>query len=368
MGTRGLLIFLTLCLGLVSIYSRSVFDDMNDLKEKTNFGKNFPRQGLLLLCWLLGQGKIDQNGKLHLNFNPAENPFGFHKYQNYELTFPDMSNTNFEYFSLGNLFLKKAKKQLPSYIIGNIGTSRDHPQYNTDRVVIRIQKDNPTVVDELYITQHAGDFSQGSAYVKELTHVISKQLLKEIVELCNPDGDGGNRKHDEKDPDHQRFQHILGMFPNDPHLHLFLYQAGYDVDVDHITEHAKSNSPASSKHSESSSINLKLRATPNGQAKIVWEGIPDEMLTGKIKIGIYKDEYEDHPLEEYPVNGRTNGEINTDLTPSPGLQLRLLLLKPITIFETVYEGPKFDDDSIAFEPVQESYSFFSFSNLFSIVF
>ncbi|MCJ8749283.1 hypothetical protein PDJAM_G00174590, partial [Pangasius djambal] len=82
MGPRGLLFWLALCLVLVRIYSIYVLETMEDLNKLTNFGKHFPQQGLALLCWLLSQGKFDQNGKLRLNFNPAEEPYGFHEYKN----------------------------------------------------------------------------------------------------------------------------------------------------------------------------------------------------------------------------------------------------------------------------------------------
>lgn len=81
---------------------------MKDLKEHTDFGKHYPRQGLALLCLLLGEGKIDQNGKLRLNFNPKKRTYGFHKYENRYSTLPDLSNTDLEYFILGNLCHKKS--------------------------------------------------------------------------------------------------------------------------------------------------------------------------------------------------------------------------------------------------------------------
>lgn len=205
----------------------------------------------------------------------------------------------------------------------------------------------------MYITQHAEDRNRGSAYVKELTHMIGKQLLEEIKERCPPEEDGSNRNLNKHyDTDHNR--------PNN------------------VNEHTKSNCPArskpskSKKHTKSNNINLKLRSTPNGQVRIVWDGIIVEMLKWEMKIGIYKDEDEDNTLVEYPLNGRAHGEIDTHLALNCGL--RLCLLKPITIFETVYESSECDyieskrDRTVPWEAGDVSYSFFTFRNLFSLVF
>lgn len=368
MGPKGLLFCLVLSLVLVSIYSIDIFENMKDLKEKTYFGKYFPRQGLLLLCWLFSQGKIDQNGKLRLNFNPAKNPFGFHQYNNYDLTFPDVSNTNFQYFSLGNLFKQKAK-HLPGYIIGKICKSNKHPQVNIDRVIIRIDSQNPMVVDEVYITQHHGDKSKGSDYVKELTHKIGQELLKEIEELCRPDRDDSDPKRDKEDPDNQRLQKIRTMYPDNAHLHQFLYSAGYDAGND-ISEHSNCNSQAQSTHSKSDTINLQLISTPDRRVSIVWDGIPDEMLKMEVKIGVYMAEDEDEPLLVYPLDGRPNGEIHTPLALNRGFQLRLI--KPITTFETVHKSPESEDSEIEMDDTVpdkrvEATPSFTFSKLVSLV-
>ncbi|MCI4395092.1 hypothetical protein PGIGA_G00176410 [Pangasianodon gigas] len=368
MGPRGLLFWLALCLVLVRIYSINVLETMEDLKKITNFGKHFPQQGLVLLCWLLSQGKFDQNGKLRLNFNPAEERFGIHEYRNDQLTFPSLSNTDFLYFTLGNL--KIPNNQLPNYITRIFSNSRGHPKRNVDRVMIQIQKNDPTVVDKVYITQHSEN--KGSDYDEDLTYLIGKELLKKILELCRPDGDSSNQKHDDNDhqPDHQRFQQIQSMFQKAPYLHEFLYLAGYNP-PNNVNQRGKYNCPAKYEHSELENIKLELRSKLNGQARIVWEGIPVEMLKKEMKIGIYNDEDEDNPLVEYSLNGRAYGEIDTHLALNRGLHLRLL--KPMTIFETVYESPGFDDSEIekdhtvARETVEKSHPFFTFNNLFSLV-
>ncbi|KAK2865541.1 hypothetical protein Q7C36_001597 [Tachysurus vachellii] len=352
MGTRGLLFCFVLCLVLFRIYSINVLENMKDLKEKTDFGKQYPRQGLELLCWLLSQGKIDQNGKLRLNFNPAENVFSFHMYKNYEHSLPDLSNTDFQYFSLGNLI---KGKDLPHYITKVFCNEKNHPKSNIDRVLITIRKKVPTVVDEVFITQHHEDRKQGSAYVKDLTYKIGKELLKEIAELCQDDEDSRDRNPDQNDPDYERFLKIQQLFPNTPHLHLFLYQAGYNPD-NNVKKHGTSKSP-----DKSDKLKLELRSSPNGQVRIVWDWIPKEMMEREMKISIYKGKDEDKPLVEYPLNGRLCGEIDTHLITNPDLELRL---QPITNFETFENNERESDYTV---PKAVEVSFFTFSSLFSLV-
>ncbi|TSN95698.1 hypothetical protein Baya_9812 [Bagarius yarrelli] len=166
MGIQKLIFCLVLCLALGRI-SGKVLESLEDLKEQTDFGKQNPRQGLELLCWLLNQAEVDQNGNLRLNVNPAEGHFSFHQYKNYEdkktqkRVFPDLSNSKFLYFSLGSLGYYNACNELPEYFKKIFQNSQKHPQRNLNRIVIRVCKDDPRLVDEVFITQHFEDRNQG---------------------------------------------------------------------------------------------------------------------------------------------------------------------------------------------------------------
>ncbi|KAI5630446.1 hypothetical protein C0J50_7608 [Silurus asotus] len=326
MGTGRLLFCFALSLGLISIYCTTptsaidVIDNLNDLKNKTNFDEY-----LSTLCWLLSLGKIDQNGKLRLNINPTDKHLGIHQFKNFEKTFPNLFNTNFEYYTFGNVI--KALKSLPSYIIRKICNSQISSKNNLHRIVIQIDKDFPNVVVKVYVTQHYKDKNKGSSYDPKFTFEISIKLLKEIEEICL------------SIQEQQTFQRKLGKLQNHPHVHWLVYIVECNTD-NNVKEHTKSNSQASSKHSQLDKLNLELQSTPNGQARIVWDGIPDEMLSKELKVGVYGGEDEDDPLVEHPLNGRANGVIDTDLDLRCGLQLRLLV--PVTIFESVYESPEFD--------------------------
>ncbi|XP_053335484.1 uncharacterized protein LOC128508276 [Clarias gariepinus] len=386
MGTRGLTLCLTLSLVLASVCCIKDLESLNDLMDKIKqTAEGFPRiEGIMLLCTIYRNSKIDQNGRLRLNADPTD--LTCHPYENYEGTFPDLKNTNFGYYSFGNL--RDAKNILPPCFYKRITKQRNNPQNNIDRIVIRVKKNIRTLVDEVYITQHAVDRNLGSNYVQQLTYRISEKLFNEIKELClNIEDEYCQEEEDEdkdKDKDRDKIKtrsqsRIHESASNSQTSSKHSTSANVNNADNNANKHANLNSQA-----KSANIKLKLRSTWSGKVRIVWDGIPDEMLRNKIKICVYKSKDEEIPLVEYAIDGRAHGEIDTDLDLNPGLQLRLL--KPITVYETVYESPEFDGSkseihhsapssfftfiSLVLWPFRSLFSlvFFILSNLFSLVY
>ncbi|XP_062865252.1 uncharacterized protein LOC134327104 [Trichomycterus rosablanca] len=331
MGTRRLCCLLVFLL-IASVYSFHILNSIKDLSA-VKFGKTFPRHGLLLLYWLVCEGTLDNNGNLHLNFNPGEGHFGFHLYKNYDNVFPNLVNTNYAYYTVGNLNPKMENPQLPDYVTEDF-KNYWHRQNNIDRIVIKVQKNNPAIVYEIYITQHSEDRNRGSDYDGSLTYKISEDLLREIAEYCI---ETEEKKKDKEDPIDQRFARIQQKFQNYPLLQAFLYQTGYDNKNEFKQCYKRYHS---NRNLQLHDLLLELKSTADGIARIIWSGIPADMLETEMKIGIYKDENEEKPINEYPLNGRASGEIVTSLKLYRGLQLRLMKL---AIFESIYESAEYDN-------------------------
>uniref|UniRef100_A0A3B1IPH3 Uncharacterized LOC111195172 n=1 Tax=Astyanax mexicanus TaxID=7994 RepID=A0A3B1IPH3_ASTMX len=215
-GEKGLLIGFILFLTLSGIYTFDILENMQDLRDRTDFGKAFPRHGLKILLWLICQGEIDQNGVLQLNFNPAKNVFGIHRYLDREGVFPVLDNLPKKYYTVGSIGPLNVREHFPDYVTEDYCNSWGHSLRNVDRIVIRVQDDNPSRVDEVYVTQHFRDKNLGSHYDPGNTFKISSNLLREIQKFCPHIYQTSNQNHKKDQND-----------SNNPGLVEFLNEVGY---------------------------------------------------------------------------------------------------------------------------------------------
>ncbi|KAJ8336750.1 hypothetical protein SKAU_G00379700 [Synaphobranchus kaupii] len=187
---RFLWIFL-LALSLVSVSGRpeDTLRKIKDLGEK-DFGHNFPRHGLNLLYWFSHEYiTFDNNDNMQPAKDPKDGAFGFHYYGNKEHVLPSLDNNRkFAYYIVGNLFDDRKLPQnerLPYYVSDEFKSSKNldsRDQNNKDRILVR--RTPYGSIDQVYITQHY-DFNtnHGSAYDRENTYAVGKELLKAIRNL-----------------------------------------------------------------------------------------------------------------------------------------------------------------------------------------
>uniref|UniRef100_A0A3B1IY01 Uncharacterized protein n=1 Tax=Astyanax mexicanus TaxID=7994 RepID=A0A3B1IY01_ASTMX len=336
-STGALLCCFTLCLVLSSVTSINNLNNIRDLKN-TQFGRQYPRHGLLLLHWFANNIEIDNNNNIQcVNFNPAQGDYGFHFYGNYELNqnrgalprCPDDS----AYYAFGNLG-SQSSENLPHYVTQDYDNEERNPLRNIDRLVIRVPRNNPQRVEQVYVTQHYRDRTQGSGYDPENTYRVSTSLLQQMQNLIN---------------EHNNEQQLGNLYRSESGLSPLLTETGYDRNY-RITQFRGSLFCSKSKSKTNRfprsvvpqpqcetprDIKLEVKSTSKGYARISWSEIPESLVEDN-KIGLYKD---DQLQTDYYLNGKTFGTEDTSTYLNSGLQVKLLTTKN----EVIWTGPEFND-------------------------
>ncbi|XP_049328628.1 uncharacterized protein LOC125787864 [Astyanax mexicanus] len=340
MKTGALLCCFTLCLVLSSVTSINNLTKIQDL-QNTQFGRQYPRHGLLLLHWFANNIEIDNNNVNLLHQNPNRGDFGFHRYRNYEIdqnsgrsTFPQCPSLS-TYYSVGNINNVEVRSMFPSYVTRDYHTSPNNPLRNIDRLVIRVQNNNPRRVEEVYITQHYRDRNRGSGYDPENTYRVSTSLLQQIQNLANQDNNA---------------QQLNNLYRSESGLSPFLTETGYDrnyrilqFSLSQFCSNSKSKTYRFPRSVDPNlqcetprDIKLEVKSTSKGYARISWSEIPESLVEDN-KIGLYKD---DRLLTDYSLNGKTFGTEDTSTYLNSGLQVKLLTSDKN---EVIWTGPKFND-------------------------
>lgn len=369
MEMRGQLCGFLFYLIVTSTAAIETLKDIKDLKSTRTALREFPRHGLMLLHWFANNVEVDSSGEMQLHFDPGQGSYGLHCYKDIVPGVPFDSSESL-FYSLGDLDRGSAR-MLPFYVTYDFHHSTESPRKNLDRVLIRVQKSNPTKIEKVYITEYHKDDSQGSNYDPDWTYEISPQLLIQIQEL------GTDLKCDSSDPrlnfsqceflnHQQKAAKVLTIYPNIPGLEWFLTLAGYDIDSRFdIFSRASSfaTNPTSNPNANCSrpsvGINdvmgnkakLEVKSTSGGYAKITWSGIPENVARTKVQIGLYKGRTNTKPLKDYPLNGRTYGSIDTSVPLNPGLQVQLVqsektsyyIFFTTTYYTAVWKGPELDE-------------------------
>ncbi|XP_055761475.1 uncharacterized protein LOC129838500 [Salvelinus fontinalis] len=147
--------------------------------NSSGFGRPWPRHGLYLLHWFSHNYVIfDNNGDLRAQYNPQEELFGFHHFDNrlecdgnrYQL----LPNQNIPYYEVGNLN-KPGAGDLPLYVRQNY--KKHHDDNNMDRIIISLHPD--LVLDKVYVTQH----KDVRTFDRQNTYRISRGLVRLIRNL-----------------------------------------------------------------------------------------------------------------------------------------------------------------------------------------
>lgn len=153
------LLLSTLLLSVVLVSALRTLNSAEEL-QKTGFGLVPPHHGLKLLKWYV-KTCVDNHRKSQCDILKGE--FGFHLYHNYEKILPKVRSQG-NYFSVGNLKLKKAK-ELPIDVKMNY--TSNNLQSNIDRVVVEYNPEK-NFIKSIYISEH---------YKKNRTYMIGKRLV-----------------------------------------------------------------------------------------------------------------------------------------------------------------------------------------------
>lgn len=278
------------------------------------FGNSFPRHGHMLLHYITNSLDIDQNHRIRPRFLPWRGDLGFHRYNNYENIFPSINNPNAgAYYAVGNLNPNTyiGASQLPPYVTDNYyryNTYNDRDR-NRDRIVIRMRL-NAQVVEGMYITQH---LPNSNLYDPDQSFSVSVTLLREIQLMSE------NRVNS---------------------LSTFLYESGYVVNsrafsarcilppnqwgfTEATAESAEAELKtkwSADKHKECFEIQLQVRTTSNGYARLKWDNIPVNLLGVGTKLQLYSDKL----FREITIDQDSYGFYDSNQYLNPRLQVRLL--------------------------------------------
>lgn len=331
--------------------------DIEDLKNTTTSMKEFPRHGLMLLHWFANSVEVGSSGEMRLGFDPGLGSYGTDCSRDTDRSVP-LDSAERLHYSLGDLDRGSAR-MLPFYVTHDFHHSLESPQKNVDRVLIQVQKNNPTKIEKVYLTEYHKNHSQGSRHDLEWTYEISAKLLTQIQALgtdivCDPDDPRLDFGLCEFLNQQQKAAKVLMIYPKTPGLEWFLTLAGYNVDsrfdVFSQASFCAMNQTGGPSDVMQSKVKLEVKSTSEGYAKVTWSGIPENVARMNLKIGLYKGRTGTDPLREYPLNGRTYGSIDTSVPLNPGLQVQLLQSEHVpyyfffrtTYYTTIWKGPELD--------------------------
>lgn len=303
---------------------------------------------------------------MQLHFDPAQGGYGLQCSKETDQKAAFGSSESFNYYSLGDLD-HRSSRMLPFYVTHDFYHSIDSPQTNVDRVLLQVQKNNPTKIEKVYVTEYHKNLSCHP----ECTYEISAKLLTQIQTL-NTDiiCDANDPRLDFSLCEFLNYQQkaakVLTIYPKAPGLEWFLTLAGYNIDlrydvfsqasfcaINQTGDLEDNCSPPSIGISDviQNKVKLEVKSTPEGYAQITWSGIPENIARMKLKIGLSKSRTSANPLREYPLNGRTYGFIDTSVPLNPGLQVQLLQSENVpyyyffrtTYYTSIWKGPELDE-------------------------
>ncbi|XP_062389650.1 uncharacterized protein LOC134078039 [Sardina pilchardus] len=318
-----------------SIRTLDTVEELADISIE--FGKAFPRHGLHLLHWLATTAEFIHTDFIQLvNIEPSRGDYGFHRYDNAQGILPSLGTIGTDlpqYFSLGNLDTNThpRSRQLPSYVTEDSYNSRGDPNWNRDRIVVQISRDNrtsasgdPVAQVQVFITpcHHAGSPPQACVYDGNSTFEVSLQLLGEIPQLT---------------------------------LDAFLRQAGYDAyirDALHAqslgctwrTQRGDSVGGAMGE-CEAPNVRLEVVTSPHpGYAWISWSGIPRTTLEKGVVMTLRSNTEGSGEVFHRSMDGQwTSGVMATPLRLDTGLQVTLAQLAGPQSGVQLWAGPEFDE-------------------------
>ncbi|XP_040011537.1 uncharacterized protein LOC120805392 [Xiphias gladius] len=344
-----------LFLALASVSAVQRLNSINDLK-KINFGQSVPRHSLLLLHWFANVVNIDNNNVIRLTFYPNNEDYGSHHYGNYERLLDPLPHGQ-RYYTVGNLN-QETSVQLPSYVV--------HPRTeyvgtNRDRIIFRVREQNTGQqalqrIDRVYITQHYEAYEhQGTRYDPQHTYQVTTNLLREIRLFSlgeNQQSLSNLRDHFGSNADDSQLRHIRNTWGKLACLGLLVFiviQEKYSIHqhnnrpqravrrnkqpdfVVNIPDNTGNYMDAVAsanlllfQENQREWIKLAVTTGRNGNARILWNNIPEHRLKEGVMVVLFKNNDDQEASRTYEsVGNRESGSCDTSVPLNDGLQARL---------------------------------------------
>ncbi|XP_066518145.1 uncharacterized protein [Hoplias malabaricus] len=370
------------CFSVLCISSRvstiPTLHKIEDLKS-TEFGREYPRHGLLVLHWLASQISIDETEDILLHFKPSRQDYGFQRDTNPQIVEKvTLSHDSLgrEFYSIGSLSLEEVRTKLPSYVTQDYYNSLENPNRDIDRIVVRMQRSSPMRVDKVYITQR-----EGKDYDLNKTYEISPKLLREIQVLQKPLNmflvllsgmyDNLNSTSTELDDPRLRLnkdllthrkiveKHLKTIFEQ-PDLRWLLSLAGYNTDArykvhketwhcstDEKVQHVNLNPETACEGTKP--VKIEVRSTSNGYARLTWNNIPENILKQSPTIVLFGSDTSGVLDTFVSLEDQSSGSADTFVALNHGLQPRLVTFDFKTdhgfiglSYSVFLRGPQFD--------------------------
>lgn len=373
------LVFFSVCASASTVETLNTIDDLKGRK----FGHEYPRHGLLLLHWLANHISISQSEDILLRFDPARQDYGSQYYEstdNASTTLPPLDgSSDAAYYTLGSLGSDSVRTKLPPYITQDYYNAYEDPKRDLDRIVLRVQRSDPSRADKVYITQ-AVTSERGMAYDPEETFEISPKLLTQVQILKNPLDiipalelhlTGTQRSNDPrlvltKD---QLLHHLkysdrrLQTVFEDQSVRWLLILAGYDID-NRYSVHKKTWMCSTDEPSQRDQISsdpetlcdgqrtakIEVKSTEDGYARITWSGLPKNILTLNATIVLFGSDTSESLWRFTDILNQGSGTYDTFLALNQGLHPRLVTYRFATEYgfigirySVIWRGPQFDE-------------------------
>ncbi|XP_077590241.1 uncharacterized protein LOC144208332 [Stigmatopora nigra] len=350
---------------------------INNLK-KLDFTHSVPKHSILLLYWFANTVYIDDNDVIRLTFDLNLGAYGSHHYGNYERLLPQLPRGH-RYYTIGNLY--QAQNDFPDYI-------RNPPNSvyrgtNLDRIIVRVRQHNTgyspdDTVDQVYITQHYPNSNQGTGYDPSHTYQITSDLLRQLqvfsVEENQMDFLTDLREDFGSNISDGKLLNLKRIWGNLACLGLLIFmilEEKYSQHNDNVPTRKRKAPPprlppsdwtldipdrsdnvidtiiAFSETLAQDKILVKVIAGPNGKAWIHWRDIPEERLTQRLMVQLFKDNNGQKSMFSKVINS-SYGSVDTSVPLNTGLQARLHKTRVKYCFfrvvgDEIYRGNEFEN-------------------------
>lgn len=355
---------------------------IEDLKNKT-FGHEYPRHGLLLLYWLANHMSISQSEDILLHFDPARQDYGFRYYESCNETSTPLpyldDSSDRAYYSLGSLGSEAVRTKLPPYVTQDYYNAFEDPKRDLDRIVLRVSRTKPIQADKVYITQAVSNEQDADCDPDETFEInpnllTQVQILKaplDLIQILESHVSGAQNSDDPRlvlSKDQLLYhlkhsdKHLQTIF-EDPGMRWLLILAGYDINnrynihkktwscsADEPIQHDQISTEPETLCEGHSTVKIKVKSTEDGYAKIIWSGLPNNVLKMNSTIILFSSDTSDELERFTAIGGQTSGSYDTYLALNHGIHPRLVAFNFVFEFgfiglrySVIWRGSQFDE-------------------------
>ncbi|KAK7929367.1 hypothetical protein WMY93_005762 [Mugilogobius chulae] len=327
--SRAVLVFCLLTLTALCCQSASsIFPTLNSTEDlrRVYSHRSIPEQSLLLLHMFANKIYIDNHDNIYPSFNPTTD-YGSHGYWNYENLLVQ-APPGCRYYTIGNVNKNTCSnsRKVPQYVRHPKGLT-NVPMENRARIIFCLNIHWKTV-HEVYLTQHYR-WQTSSAYDPNHTFRITPHLLRELRSFSfNDDVTALQSLRDQynQNLDDTQLNNIINIWGR--------HQAPLGLLISLILNMFRRRTGRSSgsepmhqwQNCEFQQINVYLVTGSNGNAKILWSGVPQHVLKDGAAVVLFNNE-NDKTKRGYKQIKSSEGSLETSMRLNEGLQARLHTFK-----------------------------------------